>query len=59
MKYHLKGIDKKTLNKQRRKPLPLGLMNDKFKGLRIIRRRDIEDKINSENIQCKENNNRE
>jgi hypothetical protein len=41
----LKYYHKKTLE----------LMNEKFKGLRIIRRRDIEDKINSQDVQCTEN----
>ena len=54
MKYHSKGINKnKKIREQRKFPLPLmaRMTDEELKRIRIIRRRDIEDKINSKNIQ--------
>ena len=61
-KYRTIGIGKnKEIKKQRMRPLPLTLMkidqritNAKFTGLRIIRRIDIEDKINNQDIRVSE-----
>ncbi len=59
MPYRTPGISKNKLIREARKhPIPTLLLaripDDKLNGIRISRRGDIEDKINSQNIQISE-----
>ena len=57
LKYHSKGIGKNMeIQKQRRKPLPIGLMkNDKIDRVGIQRGSDSTDKIDGGDIRLSKN----